>query len=261
MKWLIYSCIAVLLLVTPIQIWASEEYNQAEDDYDFQINQYRSAYDDYLVKQEQFDRIDSFANQESLLSSGKSMLTTRADVWLAYWEAINILLSETPGVDSGKRSELEERINIEVEEIQQHRVRLAAMDNLEDLSREANWLNNLDLQYRNLAYETLLAVRFGRYNWALAQLEAYVSTLDKNIHVQIRDQEIQNTRLRGLSEVRSLLSENRVAFDELIKKYLNQQSDHMEPLYDDAMEDLIEPYDEMGRIADLLVELSEGTEL
>lgn len=135
------------------------------------------------------------------------------------------------------------------------------MQNLEDLFREAGWLNSLKSSYTNLAYDAILAIRIGRYNWALQQLEDYVEVLDKNIYVQIREPELQEVRLRGLVEVKEALEESRAFFEELTDDLYASDKSSKENLYEDFTEEMIDPYAQLGRIMNLLVELSQGTVL
>jgi len=170
---------------TFLQVQASELYDRSVEDYDYQIDQYRKAYSDYLLKKEQFDAIDSFANQEELVVSARTMLILRGKVYEVYWQALTTLLSETPGIDAVIRERLLTTLAQNQAQLIDHQDFLLSKSTLAELLREAQWLNVLERTYVNTAYEIILNVKVARLHNALLELEAYVPILRENVEIQI----------------------------------------------------------------------------
>lgn len=258
------SCLTLslfLLLLNFSKVNASEVYDEALTTYDSSLNIYRNDYEDYLLKREQFEKIDSFANQEDLVLAARNMLLSRSQVWLAYWRALRILLIETPGVEKEYTQELVTMMDRHEDELKDHTERLETLKTKEELNGEAIWLNDLKDDYESDAYKVLLHIRMARYHWALTQMEAFVPILEENIEIQIRNESTKKAKLRGLDEVSSIIETSRTEMIPVVEKYIKLERMDYEKAYENMVKELGKSYANTFRSIKLIVEISEGTEL
>lgn len=261
MRLRIFFVLVVVMVIAPCKIEASELYDRAVADYDFQINEYRKAYADYVLKKEQFVAVDSFANQEELVVSARNMLLLRGKVYEVYWQALSTLLFETDGIDPVIRQELETTVRDNQAQLIDHQALLSNKTTIEELMGEASWLNNLSKTYVNTAYELILNVKVARLHRSLLELEGYVPTLEENINQQIRDPQFKESKLRGVGEVANILASARVDFQAVVDKYVLKEKRNYEAAHDDMTKELKPAYDKVRQVYQLVSELSQGTEL
>lgn len=238
----------------------TERYQQAVADYNFQLDQYRSSYNDFRLKREQFNNIDSFANQEALVAASKSMLTLRAKVWQTYWQALWTDVTDTEGMDGTIRSKLTEEIEGYRRELATHEATLSASVARDELLEAGEWLNDQDKNYQNTLYKTALEIRIARFHWALLQLEAFVPILRNNVEIQIRDTSVKNQKLRGLDEVEQLLTSSREQYSKIIEAYYKREEIRD---YKNSSEEIVKnlsgAFEPLRRAQQLVSEIAKGT--
>lgn len=261
MRLRIFILVVVVTAIFSTKTQASELYDQAVSDYDFQINEYRKAYADYVVKKEQFIAVDSFANQEELVVSARNMLLLRGKVYEVYWQALRTLLFEAEGIDTVIRQELETTVSNNQAQLVDHQTLLSSKTTIEELMSEATWLNNLSKSYVNTAYELILNVKVARLHRSLLELEGYVPKLEENINQQIRDPQLKESKLRGVGEVANILTSARVDFQSVVDKYVLKEKRNYEAAHDDMAKELKPVFNKVRQVYQLVSELSLGTEL
>jgi hypothetical protein len=254
--------IGLVVAVATGLVHADERYDQAVQDYLYQLEQYRASYNDFQLKREQFNKIDSFANQEVLVSATKVMLTLRAKVWHTYWQALKSDVSTVEGIDGTIRQHLITNLESVQQFAQSHEATVSALTDRDDLLEEGVRLNEYKQDYNNLVYRTLLELRIARFHWALLQLEDFAPILRNNIGIQIRDAGLREQKLRGMNEVEQLLDVSREQYGQVIAEYYKvKQIRNYENKYEEVMEQLEPVYDPMKRAQQLMSELAEGTVL
>lgn len=243
-------------------VQASQALDKAKADYQYQLDTYRSAYDEFLLKRTQFENTSSFANQEEMVKAAKDMLTRRARVWKTYWQVLRVDTWETEGLNPAMRDEL---IG-EIDEIQvllnEHEINIPGINNREPLLAEAIAINLEDLRFENSSYKVLFELEMARFDWAMRQLKEFHNTLDAAIEVQVRSNSEKQLKKRGLEEVISIINRLGEVYDEIgedlrrpnkTRKYIK--------IYKNMVDELSPYYSDMIRVNDLLVEISEGIEL
>jgi hypothetical protein len=256
---------AALLLIFSLMIssvQASELLDKALADYDYRLDRYRSSYGEFLLSREDFQKNDSFANQEKLVTASRQVMNDRALVWHAYWQALRTEIVEAQGFDSDQKRSTTEAIEGVQTDLLAHVDTLNTLDTRGGLLAEAQSLNVQAKPYNQLAYQSLLKLRLARFNWALAQLDAFVPVLEENITLQIRDTTEKSIRLRGIHEIKELLANSRHSYDTAVTKYLNNsRTREHQSAYGDLVKDLSPAYASLIRVNNLLAELSKGIEL
>jgi hypothetical protein len=266
MKRSISTLLAIfMMLIIAGQVYAQTQqstiYNQAVADYDFQIDQYRKAYAEYLLKREQFESIDSFANQEEFVIATRTMLLARGKVYEVYWQALKTLLVATESMNPALREEFVSRLVENQNLLIDHQNFLQQKTTIEELMGEAYWLNLLQKANINTAYQIILNVKLAKFNYALTQLEGYLPILKENVTVQVRNQQEREVKERGIGEVQDLLEEVRSEFDIVVNEFVNKDKRNYESSHDEMAKSLKPTYEKMKRAQGLLAELSQGTEL
>jgi hypothetical protein len=239
---------------------AGELLAQARADFDYQMDAYRDTHADFVLKRAQFEAADSFANQEALVTSSKTMLLARKEVWWTYWQAVRIEMLEEDGLEA----EIKTRLVGDVERVQGYLKlygdELFQKDSREDLLSLAVELNDKDQEYSDMSYQISAELLYGRFTYAIEQLKAFSTLLRSSIEVQIRDQQVRQVKVRGLDEVDAVLNRLSEQAEEL--NSLTHKESYLDRigLFKELIDKATPMFTDLNRSVKLLREMSKGME-
>lgn len=250
-----------LILVFVSQVWAQNTpLKAARDEYQFQTDSYRKAFDKYVVDKAAYDKNQSNTNQEILILSAKQLLAAQAQVWFSFFKALGIDLRETTG-----KTEAAQEIGVLLEEKQAELTNsLSGYNGLTDkpgLVVALNAANEAAGGYRLLGARAQALIKFYRVRHALDQLVAFKNTLGTLIPEQIINEIEKESQLRALAEAENLLTKAEAAYTTALTEFSKAPQSSAEYMLDQAIEDLTPIHTDLTRAQKILKEASRGIEL
>ena len=250
----------LVVWITP-KVLASQLTDKAYEDYDFQLEKYRSTYNDFLLKRTQYEKVGTFAVEEQLVISAKAMLIDRIQVWLSFWQIIRTELSESKGMANDRKGELTGIIDDLQAELNTKKDAVEQTTTRTELLAEAVEINEKNGAYTEVYYEMLTSLKLSNLEWAIGQLKTYTEELKGNINIQVRDSAQKEERLRGVNEAMTNFALVTEKLDKVKVNLISKRESSWQSRYKTIIEIYGETYELLTKSYKLDVELSKGIEL
>lgn len=177
-------------------------FEQLRTDYLYQIERYRTAYQEFQTDKAEFDKLQTLASREKAVTSMKPVLETRAEVAYTYIVALEFLMYQQQGIDIADKNETGNQINEYKDYLRDYIERVPNVftrDEVNQLSAEFEQqvtVKGFELQNRVL---TLLAT--GRVQNAYDQLKLLSDEFEADYIPNIPDEQLQARIERGFQDV------------------------------------------------------------
>ena len=169
------------LLATPVLAQADFTFARALNDYIYTFDQYRSAHQQYELKKNEYLKFKTLTSQTDAYIAGLSLLKHRDDAIRTHLTALRLKLAETPGVDPTDRQSKYARIDQEVNWLYAHQTKLNNTNNLTELTRVSQELENRYPNINVLMYQSLIAILKSKQIYLHTQITADYQTLKTKI--------------------------------------------------------------------------------
>ena len=248
MKKLIISLLLVFLMIfVSADVYASQALDRAQRDYQFQLDTYRGAYDEFVLRRTDFENNSSFANQEVMVLAAKEMLMKRAKVWQTYFQVMKVKLWEVEGMDEELKNDLIGQLDDNVVMLNENETSIETLDTRVPLLQAANVINAKEDEFNNLSYQIIMELTLARFKWAVQQLRVFNAEIDAALDVQVRNNSERQLKKRAVGEVNLILDgldEKFVEVDKVAHKQTGTQKyssryprviEALSPLYSDML--------------------------
>ena len=78
-----------LCLVLTSGVAKAQSLTDRKDDYQRDLDIYRDAHAQFVVKKSEFQQFGTFASEEELITATRQVLLARDDVWITYWKLLS----------------------------------------------------------------------------------------------------------------------------------------------------------------------------
>ncbi len=241
---------------------AQEISEQLKQDFTYQYDQYRLAYDEFLLKKNQYLESETIAAQEELTVAAKNMVLTRAATYIVHWQMLEHNLFEVLAFQPETIQPLLDEAKTKQIEVANHKQIVESLIAYQEMGHVASAFNEQSKLYDSLTYKSSAAVLAGRFKRSLDAENKLLHTLEREIPVQIRDTSKAQARLRGLVTVRELLQEAATAYETTSKKITAFSDDgfNQSDRYNRLVEEVQPAYESLRSAHQLLAELAQGLE-
>jgi hypothetical protein len=243
-------------------VQAQTTSEQLKNDFTFQYDQYRVAYDEFLLKKNQYQESETIAAQEELTVAAKQMLLTRASTYIVHWQILENNLFEVMSFQPEAVAPLLQEVKTKQVEVANHKQIVSDLLSYQEMGYTATAFNGQSKPYDSLTYKSSAAVLAGRFRRSLDAETNLLSKLEAEIPLQIRDTTKAQSRLRGLVTVKDLLNEAESGYDTVSKKVTAFSDDgfNQSDRYNRLVDEVQPAYESLRSAHQLLVELSQGLE-
>jgi len=250
----------LLVVVFGGSVKALTQIEQLRMDYDFQHEQYRAADNQFHLSKSQYDSNPTFAHEEELVTGAKQMLAQRAKLWWVYWQTEKSLMVSNRGIDEETKSDLIQKLEEMQQFSQSHQQTLTTVENRSQLLAEAK-LFEAEHRYRlGVTYYALNLWQRGKLNETEKELSGLGDRLLEAVSTQIKDENLKQVKIRGISGALSGLDYKEIATTgALWQKYLVGYQP--EKVYEDEKALMTTRYQDQKKVFALLTELANGLEL
>lgn len=245
-----------------VMVRAQTTREQLHNDFTYQYDLYRAAYDEFLLKKNQYEESETIAAQEELTVAAKQMLLARAVTYGVHWQLIEANLFEVMPFEPESIEPLLQSAKAMQEEVANHQLIVSELNSYQEMSFTATAFNEQSKLYDSLTYKSSAAILAGRFKRSLDAESKLVSRLESEIPLQIRDTTKAQARLRGLVTVRDLLREAQNGYDTVSKKVTAFSDDgfNQSDRYNRLVEEVQPAYESLRSAHQLLAELAQGLE-
>lgn len=160
----------------------SVDFNRAYQDYIYQYNLYREAYQEYTVAKNKYLTYKTLVTQKEALEKTKNFLQLRDQVLINYLTMLRGKILETPGVSPDQASATIRIIDIQVPWLLEHKNALLAASSLKDLVRVSSQTE--DRFGRIIQVEAAKAVGIvliGKEENLSQKMESIINTLESKL--------------------------------------------------------------------------------
>jgi hypothetical protein len=261
-KLLISLSIVGVTLSLAVVVRAQTTREQLQNDFTYQYDLYRGAYDEFLLKKNQYEESETIAAQEELTVAAKEMLLARALTYGVHWQIIETNLFEVMPFEPVSIEPLLQSAKTMQEEVANHQRIVAQLNSYQEMGYTATAFNGQSKLYDSLTYKSSAAILAGRFKRSLDAESKLVARLEAEIPLQIRDTTKSQARLRGLVTVRDLISEAQNGYDTVSKKVTAFSDDgfNQSDRYNRLVEEVQPAYESLRSAHQLLAELAQGLE-
>lgn len=264
MKKFLFSAIAVasFMLCGVSVLNAQVTGDQLKNDFTFQYDQYRLAYDEFLLKKNQYLESETIAAQEELTHAAKTMLLARANTYIVHWQILEHNLFEVLAFQPDAIQPLLDDVKTKQVEVANHKQIVESLVSYQEMGKVAAAFNGQSKLYDSLTYTSSAAVLSGRFKRSLDAENKLLNTLEQEIPLQIRDTTKAQARLRGLVTAKELLSEAATTYDATSKKITAFSDDgfNQGDRFNRLVEGMQPAYESLRSAHQILTELAQGLE-
>jgi hypothetical protein len=155
----------ILFIPLNLILFAIPVYAQRQvQDYTFQYEKYRTAYDEFTVSKNEFIKQKTLTSQKDALEKTKAILSQRAVTLRTYLMATKYSLNTTPGIPNDDKTRISANLDKEIGWLQNHIDDLSGMGNptLTDLFEISSRLERKQGDYVTIAHEAVAHLLIGR---------------------------------------------------------------------------------------------------
>jgi hypothetical protein len=247
----------LIFFIAPV-IAQDFNFTQANNDYLYNYNLYRTAHTEYLTAKQQYLTYKTLTAKATAQEKTLKMLQTRDEALRTYLIALKQKLKETDGISLYEKNIIFLRLDSEVSWYQNHRNRLSGAGSLADLIEISNDAQEHYPETEILAYQTLGTVLAGKENALLEKIQTQIDQLEEKI-AQVRQEGLIETSLleRWLLEARNRLTwskEKQYAAQSLLAN-LKPREQNKAKVYDDAQSNFVESHQYLKEASSYLLEI------
>lgn len=169
------------------------------NDYRRDIDIYRTNYASFEVKRGAFETAHTFALEEELIDSARTMLVARADVWLSYLHILDTNITGLAQLKPTNKKTIRENLGAEIELLGDHKKRLTTITTRAALLTEAKKINALFEKYQTMSFSVNVEIAISK----MLQGTQSVLELNRAIVERVNQQQLSETekasRTRGLT--------------------------------------------------------------
>lgn len=256
------SMVASLMLIATVVLEVQASSDQLKADFIYQYDQYRLAYEEFLLKKNQYVESETIAAQEELTAAAKNMLLARAATYIVHWQILETNLYEVLAFQPESIQPLLDEAKAKQTEVINHKLIVESLVAYQEMGNVASAFNEQSKVYDSLTYKSSAAVLAGRFKRSLDAQNKLLNTLEQQIPLQIRDTSKAQARLRGLVTVRELLQEAATAYEKASNKITAFSDDgfNQSDRYNRLVEEVQPAYEAQRSAHQLLTELAQGLE-
>ena len=182
--------------------------NQALSDYQFQLQKYREAHQNYLSTKNAFLTFQTLNSRTEAINQTKALLHQRAEALKSYLFALRITLLNTPAISSSKSSQLAGELSAAEKNLKGLQDKIPSINSLEEISQNSLEFETSFPQTQLLAYQTLFAILSGEQDSAASGLTKQ-SDLLKSFASQADQNELNLSQInQWLTDTESTLEQN-----------------------------------------------------
>jgi len=211
-------CVVFLLSVGAVRAQTEFSYAKAYQDYEYNLSQYNSAYENYKLAREQYLQFKTITAKDEAKAKTLTMLQTRDNTVKTYLTALRMKIKETDGIPNAEEEALYNRIDPEVKWYTDHKGRLESAGSLEDLVTDSDEAKDHYTFTNLLIYDSLINILSGKTANLRSVITANIVDL-KTIIAIIRQNQDKDVSLmeRSLPDIENKLARSQDKEDEALK--------------------------------------------
>ena len=211
-------------------------------DYQRDLDIYRDAHAQFVVKKSEFQQFGTFASEDALIDSAQQVLLARDDVWIAYWKLLSAKFETLTDRVMSRTSEWQGKFETEIEWLEANKIALKAGNTRKLLLAEAVALNNKADDLGSMSFDANSEISVSTLVQTTKSLLAFNQGLDERVKQQQLSVGEKETKTRGLAvnaeRIQSILTRLEVLRTEFVEKsgYATAESftkitEVLDPLY------------------------------
>jgi hypothetical protein len=230
------------------------------DDYKRDVDNYRSAYVQFQIKQKSYEQSSTFAAEEDLVKAAQTMLINRADVWITYWKLHSFLTKSLTRLPESDKAEYVEKFKTEIDWLESHKSRVQSQKTRSSLMEIATLLNQKAEQYNTLAFEANTTESTELMRQAVVRLQNFNSELTQRVSSQQLTAAQKEVKLRGLQVNRERLDTAWQSLAEFQTDTMDMAGSASQTSFLKIAEQGTPIHAQLSQLNQVLHELSEGVE-
>ena len=233
-------------------------FTQANNDYLYNYNLYRTAHTEYLTAKQQYLAYKTLTAKETAQEKTLKMFQARDQALRTYLIALRTKLKETAGVSVYEKNIVSLRLNNEITFYESNRSRLSSAGSIPDLVKISEEAQERYQETEIVAYQTLGTILAGKENTLLEKIQTQIDQLEEKI-AQVRQEGMIETSLleRWLLEARNRLTwskEKQYTAQSLLAN-LKTREQNKAKVYHDAQLNFIESHQYLKEASSYLLEI------
>lgn len=165
-------------------------YEKAYKDYLNQVETYRDAHQEYVLRKSQYQRFKTLQSQQDAQEATVAMLKERDRVVISYFIALKERLREQGKADESTTSELNIQIDDQIGWFTDHEAKVPSAGSLEDLEKDSKEASKQFSDASPLIYSVLGTISSGRLTDMRERLDDKFTELkDKLDEIRLEDRE------------------------------------------------------------------------
>ncbi|HSW89907.1 MAG TPA: hypothetical protein VLH19_03465 [Patescibacteria group bacterium] len=183
------------------------------------LDDYRKAQDQFIVSAGQYYNLQTLAAQEDAVRALRSVMLTRDDVVIAYFDLLELEINTVPGIELSRKGQLTSQIDIQKDQLKSHRARVEITTDRINLNLEASGFSQLEAQLEATSDRSLSLLKIAGIQAALDQLVLTKSQLDSFVASAPISETVRGEKQRGLDEMGRSVESIKLVISKALTRY------------------------------------------
>lgn len=234
-----------------------------KSDYFYNLEQYRQAHQQFLLDQAEYEKLQTLATGEKLVTSYRTLLTSRAETLRTYLYPLQSLLFSSQGIDIQDKQKALDQLDEVLILIKKHTQNIPSLTTKNQASQESARFETEDTPlFLEASYRALSLLSIGRIQSISDQVLISTRDFEQEIVAYESDARRKAAMERGLTEINLLHSQATSAIDQSRTTFsgfdpAEDQHEKTDPaaIYQQIIDQLNPAYTDLHRALDYLIEL------
>lgn len=165
------------------------------------LEQYRTQEQAYTVARNQYLKLNTLASQELAVKETRTLLVTRADIYLVYLQRLKMTLEETKGIPIENKSPQLIRLTLLGEVVQLHRSSIASALDRNSVEEESRSFEAQIKEIEKEAHRTQALIRMGRIQTAFDKLKVLRDAVNADVMAREMSAAKKAEKERGFNQI------------------------------------------------------------
>ena len=187
---------------------------QAIADYQFQLQKYREAHQEYLASKNSFLSFKTLNSRTKAINNTKQLLTQRDETIRSYLLALRVQIINSPGIIASQKDQLLNQIAAQEQFVTTHKQQVPSISDIETIKSVSENLEDRYPQIQTVAFQGLSTILVGEQNQSETELLRLAENLE-TLAQDATDNEINKPRVnQWLKDTRSSIEQNQLLYQD-----------------------------------------------